>query len=238
MSLKDFLKHPKTRRILAVEWLILVSFVCVSAAIALFVEMPKKLDVYWEDWSAKQYETILDSIQSKDKAISFAVDPIIKKFGLKPQEQAAEMQGPPALPEAAAAPAGATPISEVTRPVDLFEILATSRRIEQLSNALLKAHEAGNTEDAKVFAKEIIRLRQEQPVAKTEPTTTPEAASAKKSRRSTADTFKALWFALSESFATASLMGCFFGVLGYLAAWFPRFTFRAIRVVLANRPPP
>ncbi len=34
--------------------------------------------------------------------------------------------------------------------------------IEQLSNALQKAHEAGNVEDAKVFAKEIIRLRQDQ----------------------------------------------------------------------------
>lgn len=175
MSLKDFLKHPKTRRIIAVEWLVLVSFVCVSAAIALFVEMPRKLDKYWENWSAEQEE---------------------QRF------------------------------TEVTR------------RIEQLSNALLKADKAGNVDDARMFANEIVRLRQEQPTANTEPTAPHESGSAKKSRRSTADTFKALWFALSESFATAALAGVLFGVLGYLAAWFPRFTFRAIRVVLANRPPP
>jgi len=50
--------------------------------------------------------------------------------------------------------------------------------IEQLSNALQKAHEAGNTEDAKVFAKEIIRLRQEQGPEMQAPPAPPEAAPA------------------------------------------------------------
>lgn len=51
----------------------------------------------------KMFEVKADS----PEAIPFAVDEIIGKFGLKPQEQAAEMQGPPAPPEATAAPAEA-----------------------------------------------------------------------------------------------------------------------------------
>lgn len=50
--------------------------------------------------------------------------------------------------------------------------------IEQLSNALQKAHEAGNVEDAKVFAKEIIRLRQDQSAEMQGPPAPPEAAAA------------------------------------------------------------
>lgn len=50
--------------------------------------------------------------------------------------------------------------------------------IEQLSNALQKAHEAGNVEDAKVFAKEIIRLRQDQSAEMQGPPAPPEAATA------------------------------------------------------------
>lgn len=50
--------------------------------------------------------------------------------------------------------------------------------IEQLSNALQKAHEAGNVEDAKVFAKEIIRLRQGQGAEMQGPPAPPEAATA------------------------------------------------------------
>lgn len=50
--------------------------------------------------------------------------------------------------------------------------------IEQLSNALQKAHEAGNVEDAKVFAKEIIRLRQDQGAEMQGPPAPPEAAAA------------------------------------------------------------
>jgi hypothetical protein len=48
--------------------------------------------------------------------------------------------------------------------------------IEQLSNALQKAHEAGNVEDAKVFAKEIIRLRQDQSAEMQGPPVSPETA--------------------------------------------------------------
>lgn len=50
--------------------------------------------------------------------------------------------------------------------------------IEQLSNALQKAHEAGNVEDAKVFAKEIIRLRQDQSAEMQGPPVPPETAPA------------------------------------------------------------
>lgn len=50
--------------------------------------------------------------------------------------------------------------------------------IEQLSNALQKAHEAGNVEDAKVFAKEIIRLRQDQSAEMQGPQAPPETATA------------------------------------------------------------
>jgi hypothetical protein len=50
--------------------------------------------------------------------------------------------------------------------------------IEQLSNALQKAHEAGNVEDAKVFAKEIIRLRQDQSAEMQGPPAPPEATAA------------------------------------------------------------
>lgn len=50
--------------------------------------------------------------------------------------------------------------------------------IEQLSNALQKAHEAGNVEDAKVFAKEIIRLRQDQGAEMQGPPAPPETAAA------------------------------------------------------------
>jgi len=50
--------------------------------------------------------------------------------------------------------------------------------IEQLSNALQKAHEAGNVEDAKVFAKEIIRLRQDQGAEMQGPPAPPESAAA------------------------------------------------------------
>ncbi len=50
--------------------------------------------------------------------------------------------------------------------------------IEQLSNALQKAHEAGNVEDAKVFAKEIIRLRQDQSAEMQGPPAPPESTAA------------------------------------------------------------
>lgn len=270
MSLKDFLKHPKTRRIIAVEWLVLVSFVCVSAAIALFVEMPRKLDKYWADLSEKQEEqyrlrkrpdsgrandkttpTLQELYQGLDIAVKnkdakaggtlISAISIVEKNRLSPPNPlpmsealvSAEKLSGASSSEPTAPPEAVAEIPEVTRtskPTQTYRIEINGRKVDLEASSPEEI--ANNYEELK----KVIPPKEAAQVA--EPTAPHESGSAKKSRRSTADTFKALWFALSESFATAALAGVLFGVLGYLAAWFPRFTFRAIRVVLANRPPP
>jgi len=219
-----FLGSPRAKRLIAIEWLLLVVFVMASTVYLMSEKFPTHVAEFWKssasgeemapvaqsETSKKTYklkiggESFRVKADSPDELPSIA-DYLAEQYGLKPD----------AGQQAAPSPEAPTPAPE--QPAGLPSAASEEARMSQ---ALIKADAAGNADDARILAAEIRRMRSEQAA--------PAPAPVNKL------TFRSFWYAVDKCLFDSLISGILIGILAYLAAWFPRLTFRAIRVVLGK----